>query len=50
MQNKRFCSADDEYVSMLDVYNSNVSNPKVRRAELMVRIKGTEEYSQLQKH
>jgi len=50
MQNKWFCSADGEYVSMLDVYNSNVSNPKVRRAELMVRIKGTEEYSQLQKH
>jgi len=50
MRNKWFCSADGEYVSMLDVYNSNVSNPKVRRAELMVRIKGTEEYSQLQNH
>ncbi|MEQ3645975.1 replication endonuclease [Alteromonas sp.] len=50
MKDKWFCSADGEYISMLDVYNANVSNPKVRRAELMVRIKGTEEYSQLQNH
>lgn len=50
MQNKWFCSADGEFISMLDAYNSNVSNPAIRRAELMVRIKGTEEYSNLLGH
>ncbi|RDV26211.1 hypothetical protein DXV75_08950 [Alteromonas aestuariivivens] len=30
MENKWFCSADGEYISMLDAYNSNVSNPRVR--------------------
>ncbi len=48
MENKWFCSADGEFISMLDAYNANVSNPKIRRAELMVRIKGTEEFSKLQ--
>ncbi|WP_137166773.1 replication endonuclease [Salinimonas lutimaris] len=48
MENKWFCSANGELISMLDAYNSNVSNPKIRRAELMVRVKGTEEFSKLQ--
>ncbi|CAI2389880.1 MULTISPECIES: replication endonuclease [Alteromonas] len=48
MENKWFCSADGELISMLDAYNANVSNPKVRRAELITRVKGTEEYSKLQ--
>ncbi|MFC3200879.1 replication endonuclease [Alteromonas oceani] len=48
MENKWSCSADGEFISMLDAYNANVSNPKIRRAELMVRIKGTEEFSKLQ--
>jgi hypothetical protein len=50
MQNNWFCNANGELISMLDAYNANVSNPKVRRSELMVRIKGTEEYSNLVNH
>ena len=50
MKSKWFCSADGEFISMLDAYQANVSNPEVRRAELMVRIKGTEEYSKLLNH
>ena len=50
MDGQWFCNADGEFIKMLDVYYANVSNPAVRRAELMVRVKGTEEYSQLQGH
>ncbi|MDO6693569.1 replication endonuclease [Aliiglaciecola sp. 3_MG-2023] len=50
MSKNWFCSASGELISMLDAYKSNVSNPAIRRAELMVRIKGTEEYSKLLGH
>ncbi|MFT6908555.1 MAG: hypothetical protein ACJAS1_005257 [Oleiphilaceae bacterium] len=50
MKNNSFCNANGELISMLDAYNANVSNPAIRRAELMVRIKGTEEYSKLLEH
>ena len=50
MANRWFHSADGGCISMLDAYQANVSNPAVRRAELMVRVKGTEEYSKLLEH
>lgn len=50
MRKNSFCNSNGELISMLDAYNANVSNPAIRRAELMVRIKGTEEYSKLLEH
>lgn len=50
MSNHCFVSASGELISMLDAYRANVSNPAIRRAELMVRIRGTEQYSKLLGH
>ena len=50
MKTHYLVNQDGERISMHDAYKSNVSNPSVRRAELMVRIKGTEEYSKMLEH
>ncbi|GAB5380991.1 MAG: replication endonuclease [Aliiglaciecola sp.] len=50
MSKNWFCSDNGEVISMLDAYMVNVSNPAVRRAELMVRVRGTEDYSNFCKH
>lgn len=50
MESQYLVNNDGESITMLDAYNANVSNPAIRRAELMVRIKGTEEYSKMLAH
>lgn len=50
LDGKWLSNDDGEFISLRDVYNANVSNPAVRRSELMVRVKGTEEFSKMQGH
>lgn len=50
MAKQFFVNASGEMISMLDAYQSNVSNPANRRAELMIRIKGVEEFSEMNSH
>lgn len=42
-------SNDDNYASLLEMASRTVSNPELRRAELMTRIRGFEEVAQKQK-
>ena len=44
------CLETGETLDMLDVLKGSVSNPEVRRAELMVRMRGFENYAQSQAH
>lgn len=43
MLKKAVLICDDEKISLLDVFNSSVSNPKIRRVEMMKRINAMQE-------
>ncbi|MGZ8174710.1 MAG: replication endonuclease [Methylobacter sp.] len=50
MSNKVCISDQDDEINMLDILKSSLANPENRRAELMVRMSGFEQYADDQNH
>lgn len=50
MEGMEAVSDDGDVLPMLDVLTKSMANPEVRRAELMVRMRGFEDYAKQQNH
>ena len=50
LANYEMVSDDGDTLPMLDVLKGSVANPEVRRAELMVRMRGFEDYAKAEGH